>query len=190
MELTLAIIASVTSLVVAITSLFTALLSSRQSARSAQMLEKLRNDIAHKRLTDDMRDARLNDNLKALRANIEAIQQVKDEIQLVLSAVESSLDTQSAIGYVRTAREALFDRYEASLADLSDAEAKACHRAKNVSLAVENTLLSGLHECANASGLSDPCRQRLLELRAQLTDVQHILRDIRSDKLAKRLSNA
>ena len=189
MELTLAIIASVTSFVVAVISLLTALLSSRQSSRSEQMLEKFRDDLEHERATEAMSDQHLNDNLKALQANIETIQRIKDEIQLVLSAVESSLDTKSAIEYVRAAREALFDCYEKNLADLSDSDAKACHRAKNYALQVENTLQSGLNQCANASDLSDSCRQRLLELRVQLTDLQQVLRDSRSDKLAKRMSD-
>ena len=117
------------------------------------------------------------------------IQCVKDEVQLIAAAIETSLDTETAIERLSLARADLFACYEKELAKFDDSESKACHQAKNRTLGIESFLRECLSQKSYASQLSGDERRRLLEFRDDLTDCQQRLRDSRADRLIGRMRN-
>jgi len=186
-ELTIAIIASIASLAVAIVSLLTAIISARQTTNANLKLESLRDSIQRKHAQEEFSDIYLNASLSALNESIQVIQCFKDCIQVILSATKSSLDSDLAIASITTSREEMFSSYEKNLPNLTEQEAKVFHQAKNKALILENLLRKDLDEKPYASEMTDEVRRRIIELRGLLTDSQQLLRDSRSDKLAKRM---
>jgi hypothetical protein len=186
-ELALAIIASVTSLLVALTGFINSIIARRQAERSEEKMETLRFEFARKETAWALGDAQLVASLESLQSAIQAIQRVKDEIQLILAAIESSLDSETAIERLSSARADLFDCYEKDLAKFDDPESKACHQAKNRALDMERFLIECLAEKSYASQLSGDERRCLLEFRNDLTDCQQRLRDSRADRLIRRM---
>lgn len=134
-------------------------------------------------------DTHLNEIVRALQAAIRSIQRLEDEMQLILSAVESSLDSDSALSRLSSAREELFACYERGLPSFSDWEMEAFHRAKSQSVTIENTVRLCLAQQPYASCISDSDRTRPIELRNRLTDAQHLLRDSLTDRVARRFTS-
>jgi hypothetical protein len=186
-ELALALVASVTSLLVALTGLVTSIIARRQAERSEEKMETLRFEFARKEAVWALGEAQSAESLESLQSAIQAIQRVKDEVQLILAAVETSLDTETAIERLSLARADLFACYEKELAKFDDSESKACHQAKNRTLGIENFLRECLNQKSHASQLSGDERRRLLEFRDDLTDCQQRLRDSRADRLIGRM---
>lgn len=186
-ELTIAIIASGASLIVAIVSLISSIISNRQSAHTAQTIETLKNDFVRQQTRQEIADKNLDENLKSLHVMIQSVQRIKDEVQLILSAMDSSLDSESAIARVSSAREELFANYESSLANLNHWEADISHDVKNQSLLVENVIRKSLYQKPFASQISYEDRQHLLEIRNLLTDAQNLLRDSRTERITRRI---
>jgi len=79
---------------------------------------------------ENMSDSQLVDALKALQASIRAIQVMKDEVQLIISATGDSLDASSAIKRIEVAREKMFVSYEDEMPNLDEWEARMTHRSK------------------------------------------------------------
>jgi uncharacterized protein YjcR len=188
-ELTVALIASGASVAVAVVSLITSLINNRHSARSQKVLENLKFEFTQIQGKETAKDTHLIEVIKALQLAIQSIQVVKDELQLILSAVDSSLDTQSAITQVKAARERLFKSFEEQSALLDESEMAPFHQSKNISLRIENFLRRSLSNKPDASCLSEAEREHLLSLRGDLTEAQQLLRDIRTDRLLRRISN-
>jgi hypothetical protein len=186
-ELIIAITASITSLVVAIISLIASIISNRQTSHSGQQIEILKHKLVQQQTKEQIADMQLNENIKSLQKSIQAIQHVKDVIQVILSAVKSSLDSESAIAEITASREALFSCYEENLANLDESEEKVFHRVKNFSLDVEHVIVHGLHNKQSASNLSKQDKQRLSDLRNLLTDGQQLLRDSLTNRISKRI---
>lgn len=189
-EMIVALLASGTSLVVAIVGLVAAVITNRQAARSEMSIESLKFEISHKKAKEAMRNAEIEQALEALHLAIQSIQHLKDEVQLILSAVDSSLDTATAIDRVDKARQALFICHEQQMTRLNKDEEDAFHKAKNLSLTVEQLLREGLSGQENASALAEDRRERLTNLRNEFTELQNVLRDSRSLRLLKRFGDA
>jgi hypothetical protein len=111
---------------------------------------------------------------------------MKDIVQLILSAIETSLDADIAIQEVTDAREQLFNSYEKHLACLNDEEALAFHNAKNQALKIESFLKLNLDDKTDVSLLTLEQKRHLYELRTELTDTQNLLRDSRTERLIQR----
>lgn len=189
-ELKLALIASGTSVLVAIISLVVSILSNRQSARSAKEIEKVKYDFSRASALEALNDSQLSESLKALQLAIKSIQRVKDEIQVVLSAIETPTEMNPLREGVRTAREQMFACYEEQMATLENDDARVVHKAKNTSLQVEALIKRSLPANADITTLPKELSEPLLTLRMDLTELQQSLRDSRSDKLMKRLGGA
>ena len=185
-NITIAIITAVTALFVAIISLIAAIINGRQAAQSTKELESIKYRFSRADTAETFSDGHLNASLDSLRIALQSIQLMKDEVQLILSAVETSLDTETALNRIRIAREQLFANYEQHLAELNDAEITAFHRAKNQALMIERFLHGNLTGKKFVSLLSPDQKTSLRELRNELTDIQYILRDKRSERLAQR----
>jgi hypothetical protein len=188
-ELIVAIAASVASVVVAIVSLIASIISNRQNANAAKAIEQLKYEMTRKTSRDAVSDTHTVEVAKALQRAIQSVQKYKDEIQLILSAFESSLSAKIALKRITTAREQLFVVYEELSAVLEADEARALHTAKNISLAVENHLRRAFQQKPQASELTDEERQLLIQYRNNLTDVQQVLRDSRIDVVLGRITS-
>lgn len=188
-EVIIAIIASITALVVAVVGLVTAIINNKHSARTAKSIEELRFEFSQTQARDTLSNTHLDEVLGALVSAIQAIQLVKDEIQMILSAPEDSLDASSAIHRIERAREKIFACYEEKGAILSEWETVMVHRAKNISLSVEYHMKEGLRNKDSASLLPEGKYRKIFELRAELTDIQQSLRDSRTDRLLRRIGN-
>ena len=185
-EFTIAIITATTSLVVAVIGIIIAVINNRQTAWAAIELEKLKHQLASAETSASFGDEYLNASLKSLKEALQSIQRVKDEIQLILSAIETSLDTPTALKRFTASRSELFTAYEQELACLNEPERRAFHRAKNLALKIENYLLVCLGDKQYAAELSSEDRLTLRELRNELSDLQYVLRDSRVERLSLR----
>jgi sulfur transfer complex TusBCD TusB component (DsrH family) len=186
-EMIIVLIASGTSLLVAVVGLVTSLATNRQSTRSEKSIEAMKFEFSRILSRDEIADAQFSSAVEALQLSIQAIQHVKDEILLILSAISSSLDTKSAIEHLVDSRKKLFARHEEFMAILNTEEEKLLHQAKNVSLAVEQVVLEGIQNEIYVSALPQESKQMLLTLRNELSELQHLLRDSRSDRVLQRI---
>jgi hypothetical protein len=188
LEVTIAIITAIASLLVAIVSLVNSIISNRQSSQSAKMIEILKHELADKQSTQEWHDKYLAKSMESLERLIEVVQQLKDMIQLVVSATDTNLDTQTTVENIRKLRESLFKCYEEQLPNLKEGEAQGAHRAKNLALIIETNLKAYLSGTEYVE-ISEEQRQTLTELRNRLTDSQNLLRDSRTHLLIERLGS-
>jgi len=182
-KLLIALIAAGSALLVALVSLATAVITSFTNARTSRALEAMKQSFEGTGPARAILDGETRDALEALKSGLHCVQRLKDEIQLMLSAVGSSLLVTTARQRMSTARGALFDAYERFHSHLADAEAAAFHRAKDLALAAEEIVVSSVGNRKNASDLPSDARDELLQLRSELTDLQHVLRDCRTERL-------
>ena len=188
-ELVLALVASGTSLVVAIVGLIASLITIRQTTRADRDIETLKHDFSRALASDALADGEFSQSTKALQLAIQAIQLVKDEIAITLSKIAERLDRDATLKRVGTARQGLFECHEQSMAFLSVEEERVLHQAKNTALAVERLVEEELLQNESGSGISPSGAEQLVELRLQLTDLQQMLRDYRSDRLFRRFGH-
>jgi hypothetical protein len=186
-EVMLAIITSVASLLVALTSLISSIIANRQSARSTEIIELLKFRLDDKKSTRAMSDEYLRQGIESLGTLIQVIQRMKDIVQLTLNAVGTSLDSESALENISKARQQLFKSFEEQLPYLRESEVRGAHQAKNTALTIEMRLCDDLEGTFFTSELSEEQRQSLLELRNDLTDAQHLLRDSRATLILNRI---
>jgi len=181
-----ALVAAAAAVFVAVISLVTAILTSRQSAKTARSIELLKQSLSNDLKTSEFADATLISSLDALKQGMQAIQILKDEIQLILAAVKGSLTSREAFRRIEKARDSLLIAFQAGHPHLGNRETYAFHSLKELAIKICNIIKSDLHNKENVSELSDDARHELLELRGRLTDVQNILRDARTDRLVDR----
>ena len=186
-EIIIAVIASLTSLLVGVTTLIIAVLNNRHSTRSLLELEKLKNEFSRASVHEGKSDIHVTEYLQALHGAIQAIQKVKDETQIALQAFEMGQDIDLALREIIAARERMFACYEQHLAVLSKHEANLLHDAKNISLLIEKHLRILTSRKDVLPELSNENKEKLAELRARLTDVQQGFRDGRAELILKRL---
>lgn len=189
-ELTLALVASGTSLVVAIVGLIASLITIRHSTRASRAIELLKHELARKQASDALADGEFTQSTKALQVAIQSIQQVKDEIALALSEIAVRRDKDATLKRMGAARQGLFECHEQQMAFLNAHEERILHQAKNSALAVERLVEEELLLTEVGSGISPGGAERLMELRLQLTDLQQQLRDHRSDRLVGRFGQS
>jgi CheY-like chemotaxis protein len=186
-EVKVALIASGTSVLVAVISIVVSILSNNHSARSGKEVEKLRFELNRASTKDTIIDTQQAESLKALQLAIQSIQRVKDEIQVILSDIETGLDSKSAMNGIRSAREQMFACYEEQMATLNSSEAHIVHVAKNTSLHVETVIKRSASPAVDSILLSNEQREELMTLRMNLTEAQQLLRDKRDDRILRRL---
>jgi len=186
-EILIAIITSGVSLLVSAGSLVASVIISRQSAHSAEIVESLRFRLEKRKSTEVMGDEYLKQNIKSLDVLIQAIQQMKDIVQLILNAGGSNMDSESAKKSISKARQLLFKSYEEQLPNLDEGSNKGAHQAKDIALRIETSLFESLKRTSFVSELSDKDKQALLELRNDLTNAQNLLRDSKATLLFNRI---
>lgn len=187
-EVDVAIIAAIVSLVVASVSFITAVFTNRQSAKAEKNLEELKFTFSRSQAREQMRDNTFADMTAGLKAGLRAIQRVKDEIQLILSAVGNSMSAEVALGRFGESRTTMFEVYEQQHMNLTAENSEILHKAKNVVVTMESTLQRALSHHTLASELDDESRSKLLAYRDQLSSLQHELRDAMTFNLMERIA--
>ncbi len=187
-ELTVAIIVSSTSLVVALISLLTSLMNNRHTASSLRQVEVLKNDLLKETSKEKYKNEMSDETIKSLQESIQAIQRIKDEIQIIVQARESSLKSDSAIKYIQSAHRTIIKSYENNLTNLSESDASIFHSAKNRAVVVETLVVNGLNKKPYASLLSDEDKKELINHRSLFTEIQQTLRDSLTSALVERLN--
>jgi hypothetical protein len=170
----IALLTAVVSIFVAVISLVTAWLTSRSSAKSAQTLEELRHSLQQSSEARRISDEQLSKSLDSIRASMQALQIMKDEIQLVLASTTDSFAPGEAAERLGRARDNLFRIYQEHHPNLTADEGKAVHAAK-----------SALTEIDRHVG-EDGFDVTLKETRHRLTDAQNVLRDALTARLLQR----
>jgi hypothetical protein len=190
MELTIALVAAGTSLFVAIISVISSIVSNRQAARLAREIESLKHTLAKEEAAQVISDEQFNESIRSLQLFIQVIQRMKDELQLILGAEESGLEPKRAIERIIEARKAIFDCYEAQMAFLEERETSTSHQAKNQAILIEQTIKKYQQEKPFILSLSTEQKETLLRFRTELTDLQNLLRDSRTERVARRTLHA
>ena len=187
-EVGVALFAAIVSLVVASMSFITAIFTNRQSAKAEKNLEELKFTLSRSQAREQMRDNTFTDMMAGLRAGLQAIQRVKDEIQLILSAVGESMSAEVALGRFGESRTKMLEAYEQQHMNLTEENSEILHKAKNVVVTMESTLQRALRQHTLASELDDESRRQLLAYRDQLSSLQHELRDAMTFNLMERIT--
>ena len=182
MEVKTAIITAGVSLVVALLSAITALINGRVSSRTSKSLELLKYTLAIDARQAELSSSETVEALASLRLSMQAIQRLKDEIQLITNATETSLSAKEALDRVRDSAHAVLETYQQKHPYLESDEALVLHRAKNTAFSVQNILTNGLHGKKYASQLAPEIVKALQELRTDLTESQNLLRDLKTDR--------
>lgn len=168
-EVIVAIIASLTSLCMALISLV-------GSRRTSKKIESLKFHIGI-----------LNKRIRAIDELIENIQKLKDDLQIILNSPGDTYDSAAALEHIEIDRIHAFECYERNMACLDPNDAETAHKAKNFALVVENFLKDKLAGLKHVSGLSEKDREEILNKRTELTDLQNRLRDSKSANLFYKL---
>jgi hypothetical protein len=187
-EVGVALFAATVSLVVASMSFITAIFTNRQSAKAEKNLEELKFTLSRSQAREQMRDNTFTDMMAGLKAGLQAIQRVKDEIQLILSAVGNSMSVEVALGRFGESRTQMLEVYEQQHVNLTAENSEILHQAKNVVVTMESTLQRALSQHTLASELDDESRRQLLAYRDQLSSLQHELRDAMTFNLMERIT--
>jgi hypothetical protein len=186
-DLSLALIAAITSLIIAFISLLTAIITNRQSARSSQMVETMKHSFSRQSTTESINDKEFTGAQESLKAALQAIQHLKDELQLVIMATGEGLSKDVAIKRISSSRQEIFEVYEKHYMTLNEAERKAFHTAKNIAHKIESSLTQDLTSYNYASEMSPTMHAYSVSLRNELGDLQQILIGSRLNRLVERL---
>lgn len=175
-----AIITSVTSLIVALISLINA-------NRSAKRLELLKFEYDRRRANFALSNEYFKSNIESLGLFIKAIQRVKDVLFLCVNSIETSLDSEAAIKLISEAREHVFQVYEEESSSLENIARAEVHKIKTTTYNTEFMLKEYLEDKDFAAELSVDQKKSLISIRENLSDCQNLLRDIRTQNLNQRL---
>ena len=179
---TIAAIAAFASLLVAIVSLITAIISNRNNARTLLSIEKLKNEFAQSGRNLDIIDSETKTSLACLKSSLESIQQLRDEIQFLAIMSEDSLQA-SDYKRIRDTANLIAQHYETNHPVLSSVEMSSLHKAKNLALGVKAEVEVILRRKESFKRIDLESFQRLDEIEAELSLIQRILWDCRAERL-------
>lgn len=172
-ELYVALIASFSSLVVAIVSVIASIVTGRQNQKSTLLLEQLKYELEKERVSDD----RIKGKIKITHQALQEIQRAKDVLALILASENSGMDADIAISYIKESRQRIFDYYEKFHTEVDDIERTICHQVKSHLIAIEQDVIRALENKQHASEISKYDRRKMREMRLQLSEYQQSLRD-------------
>jgi hypothetical protein len=186
-QLTIALITSVTSLVVAIVGMVVTLLNNRNSIRANKEVEKLKHELAQAAVKNSINDAHFNESIKALQQAIQSIQLIKDQVQIALNASSRIYNFEIVVQGISDARAKVFSSYEEQLVNVEDEAGQLFHKAKNTSFQVEQLVKEAVVRKNKPFQLKEEEKERLEKHRNELSEIQQVLRDKRAEKIMKRL---
>lgn len=169
-EIYVALIASITSLVVA-------LITWHGSRRSTKLIEVFKLEVKL-----------FSEKIESLDEMIESIQKLKDDMQIILDSPSQTYSATSAKQNIMLDREYIFKCYETNLPNLDEKDATNSHNAKNKALVAENMMATFLENKEYVSELNKEQKRTLRSLRNSLTDIQNMLRDSKTTIAFKKTS--
>ena len=187
-EVIAALVAAAAALVVATTSLVTSVWTRRQADRSAKDLEEFKFELTSSLREQHLLDLSSKAAIQSLKAGLTAIQRMKDEIQLILTATGKSLRSRTARGRVGEARDEINSMYEEHHVNLSMEDAPLLHSAKSLANRAHDEVGSALAPHTYAADINDASRETLGLLRAALTEQQETVRNALELRLIERIA--
>lgn len=183
----IAIISAVASLFVAVTSLIAILINSRNTSRTVESVERLKNDFARATRFSEILDEDLKAALQALKISVEAIQKLKNEIQRFRKDKDAALATGVIEGIQKASRN-IIENYETSLAILSQFERDTFHQAKEYASDCETLAQNILSIPRQKKSKIPPAvapevYNEFDKLHTDLSDTQRILVDSRYERM-------
>nr|WP_320023569.1 hypothetical protein [uncultured Draconibacterium sp.] len=176
----IALITSLTSLIVALSSIYQSKRTNKSNNEASKSLEELKFDIEIKRKRKDYEEKLLEERIAGLSLTVKEIQLLKDRLFIIISSTSESLLSQEAMDYIINSRVSLFSCYESILAEVDKTDAFLIHDAKNISLQIETVFKSFLTDKKYLE-LTESQKQILRDFRINLNDIQTNLRNIKSD---------
>jgi len=174
------IITSISSLFIAVFSLIQSILSSKNNLNTLKMIEELKYSMENRKDVKKYQEEKLSRRIDGLDATIKEIQILKDKLLIIISSGKNGLLSDEVISFCIKSRESLFNCYESFLSDLDKNDAEFIHKAKNLSLNIENTMKNILADLKYID-LSDAQRNILQDFKNRLNDIQLEIRNIKSD---------
>ncbi len=166
-EVLIALIASLTSLLVAIASLVSSTINNRQKSRL------------------ELENKFFIEYLNAIGVMVKDIQRLKDMIQLIISARGTDTSCSAVTEDVIKLREVIFNSYEDTIRTLEEEGKGIAHQAKNKAHEFEISLRYMLEGLKYTSEITNENKQNLITLRNEFSDLQNLLRDERIATMAR-----
>lgn len=185
-----ALITAAASLIVAVISLISALISSKNSAKSTRNIETLKHKLDLERKSIEEQNKINNAYLTALSDAIKAIQKVKDAVQGIVKSYKKGRHCEIAIEDINLTSKKLVECYEEQFTSLlvqnNHFEKDLFHMAKGLTIDIQAYIIPALDQKNYASELSVEEKERLSQLRLQLSDIQNQLQSSLYEQLIKR----
>lgn len=185
-EILVALIASSTSLVVAIISIIRAFLTNNFSKKAEERLKKLEDESDEKKAARSFKDKTLEDNIEALEALITEIQSTKDVLEVVIEFDHTGQRDFDFEDKIKNSRKQMFLKYGKELPFLSEVETLAAHKAKKIAFSIELLMYNLLTDNADRPELVERFKESLQKTRSELTEIQKMLKKSRDDKIKAR----
>lgn len=171
-EILIVIIASTASLIVALISLITSIVTNRHSLKMMKVNNRFK-------FISKLDNNSLEKKFSSLDSIICLIQEMKDQMQLIVADSNESIDSVSAIKEIEKCREKMFNCYENNLPNLSDEERQYAHTTKNQIHGIEIFIKKSLKGRRFASEIDTDSKKQLQEQRSELTEYQDLIRDVK-----------
>lgn len=185
--LIVALIAGIASLVVAVVSMIATLINGKNTTRTAESLERLKNDFSHSNRALDILDSETKATLQNLKDSIHVIQKLRNEMQRFRIDKETALAT-GLLEKINSAAESVIETYNSVQATLSEDEKDAFHNSKKLAsltqLAVQKFEIKTRRY--NKAALLKAIPQDLVkmdELEIELAEKQRILWTCRAERI-------
>ncbi|MCD9186728.1 MAG: hypothetical protein LUM44_09860 [Pyrinomonadaceae bacterium] len=125
-----ALITGISALFVAVISLIATLINSRNAARTAENIERLKNDFTQSNRVLDILDTETRNTLTNLKNATQAIQKLRDAIKIFKNDKESAIAT-GILDKISEEADNIISIYSESKATLAHVEDAIFHRTKN-----------------------------------------------------------
>lgn len=192
--LIVAIIAGTASLLVALTSLITTLINGRITYRTAESVERLKNEFSYSNRLLDILDLETKTTLQNLKDSIQAIQKLKNEMQRFKIDKESALAT-GVLDKINEAAIGVIENFNLSQTSLSELERKTLHRAKNIAIYTKTDIeqlvlkMKKYKKADLVKGISENF-DSFDKFHNELSENQRILWDCRADRILNLSQNS
>lgn len=118
------------TIIVALIGLVTSILANQKGAKVSLELEKIKFKLEREKQKKQIHDTEDLQSINSLKLMIKSIQIVKNQLQLILSAFQESLDSKSSIDLFFESRTNLIRCYEENFINLSKEEERLSHDVK------------------------------------------------------------
>jgi CheY-like chemotaxis protein len=183
----IAIISAVASLIVATISLIAVLLNGKNTSRTSESIERLKNEFIQNNRSKDILTSELIETLQNLKVSTQAIQSLRNEIQRFKYDKEIAVKT-GVFEKIRDATTSVIDSYSISHTSLSQTEKAVFHSSKNIAIDCQMTAERVLNNMkknkkSNIPEIDSDIYEKFDYLQIRLSEAQTILRECRAERL-------